>query len=307
MPIVFKLAHLTRKSFNNDPLIQGILSYFILYSQPKISRGKTWYVLNSIQFGQDNGPSRKLFSQNATELKRRNLICEISPFKERGVYYSITPLGICNFQHQFPFIPRVKILETFATKYTPPYKSNIFGSEKINFKGYVNYLPNNQQNIKDLNAIFWSILQSLNVNENGIIISLPIPSRGNFNLDFSRLDFENEEIKLIEYAGNEFSTNIQLNEFQLYQYLSKLILCMLVYIHAYDEHGWSVLYQEHMKLEGKKPHSTDINPTIFENEIFKQVTFFIHRTVQNLFDGVKKDMNYFSNTLNDIQFEVEIK
>lgn len=306
MPKVYILAHLTYERPNDYPMIQAILFYFIMYSEPKISRGKTWYVLNSNQFGKNNGVSRKLFSQNIDELKRRNLICEISPFKERGIFYSITPLGICNFQHDYHFLTVIKILETFATKYTQPYKSYVFDGERINLKQFASDLQNNKKKIEDLSVIFLNILRSSNVNENGILISLPLPSRGNFNLSLSNVSFKNNEIELIEYSSQLYSENTQLNEFQLYQYLSKLILCMLIYIHSFDEHGWSIMYLEHMKLEGKSPNFTDIFPTILDRETFKQITFMIHRSVQKLFEHAKTDMDYFSNTLNNIQFEVEI-
>jgi len=81
------------------------------------------------------------------------------------------------------------------------------------------------------------------------------------------------------------------------------LLCLLVYSHSHEEHGWSIMYLEHMKLEGKKPNSTEILPTLLNNTNFKQITFMIHRAVQSIFEFSKKEMDYLSNTLNKVQFE----
>ncbi len=316
MPKVYPMAHFKPRNLDFEQKTQSILNYFVANSEPKLSRGKVWYVLNSNQFGKDSGldciihrgSSRKIFSENKNELLKRKLICEITPTKERGKFYSITPLGICSLGPMIPYFENIlKILETFATKYTEPYKSYVFGNEKINFKNFVtDLLSNDKKIIEDLFNQLLEILGSVNTDNMGIFVSLPLRTRGNFEFSIANIFLKDNEIKLAEYSSPPYSEHIGLNDIQFYQYLAKLLLCLLVYSNSYEEHGWSIMYLEYMKLEGKKPNSTDILPTLSDNTNFKQITFIIHRAVQTIFEFSKKEMDYFSNTLKKVQFEVEI-
>lgn len=304
------MAQFKPRNLDFEQKIQSILSYFIFYSKPLSSRGKVWYALNSNQFGKKMGPSRKIFSERKNELLKRKLIWEISPTKERGKFYSITPLGICSLgyiESGYYFENLFKILETFAIKYTAPYKSYVFGNEKINFKNFVTDLfSNDKKIIKDLLDQFLEILDSVDTRDAGIFVSLPLRTRGNFEFSIANIFLTDNEIKLAEYSSPPYAEHIGLNDIQFYQYLAKLLLCLLVYSNSYEEHGWSIMYLEHMKLEGKKPNFTDILPTLSDNTNFKQITFMIHRAVQTIFEFSKKEMDYFSNTLKKVQFEVEI-
>lgn len=304
------MAHFKPRNLDFEQKVQAILKYFITYSKPISSRGKVWYALNSNQFGKKIGPSRKIFSESKNELLKRKLIWEISPTKERGQFYSITPLGICSLgyiESGYYFENMFKILETFATKYTDPYKSYVFGNEKIIFKNFVaDLFSNNKKIIKDLLIQFLEILDSVDTSDAGIFVSLPLRTRGNFEFSIVNIFFKDNEIKLAEYSSPQYAEHIGLNDIQFYQYLAKLLLCLLVYSNSYEEHGWSIMYLEHMKLEGKKPNFTDILPTLSDNTNFKQITFMIHRAVQTIFEFSKKEMDYFSNTLKKVQFEVEI-
>jgi len=308
------MEQFTPKSNDSEQKIQSILVYFCLFSEPKLGRGKVWQVLNSFQFGKDfridgkkvKGPSRKIFSQTKDELLKRKLICEIKGIRDRGNFFSITPLGLCSLVYKTEHVEDViKILETFATKSTPPYKSHIFRNEKINFKNFTNDLIDKDKITKeDLFYLLFEIIDSIKISNNIILISLYLRSRGGFEVRMAQIDLVDNKIRLFEHSSPQYSRHIELTDIQFHQYLSKLLLSLFVYSNSFNEHGSSIDFLESTKSEGKKPNFTDILPTLLDNKTFTQITFMIHRAVKTTFEFTRKDIDYFSNTLDKVQFEV---
>jgi len=235
MPKVYYMAHFKPRNLDFEQKTQSILNYFVANSEPKLSRGKVWYVLNSNQFGKDSGldciihwgSSRKIFSENKNELLKRKLICEITPTKERGKFYSITPLGICSLGPMIPYFENIlKILETFATKYTVTYKSHMFANEKINFKNVANNLLSHDiRTVQDLFDQIMRVLGSTNTSDSGISVSLPLRTRGDFDVSIARIYFKDNKINLVEYSASPYIENIELNDIQFHQYLAKQNYC----------------------------------------------------------------------------------
>jgi len=307
------MAQFKPKLGNSEQKIQSILAYFCLHSKPKLWWGKIWLVLNSNQFGKDfridgkkaKGASRKIFFQNRDELLKRKLICE-KEIRDRGDFFSITPLGICSFLYKTEHVEDViKILETFATKSTPAYKSHVFGNEKINFKNFTNdLLEKGKITKKDLFYLLYEIIESIKISNNIILISVYLRSIGGFEVRLAKIDLRDNKIRLFEHSSPQYSRYIELTDIQFHQYLSRLLLSLLVYSYSFNKHGSSIDFLESTKLKGKKHNFTNIRPTLLDNKTFTQITFMIHRAVKTTFEFTRKDIDYFSNTLDKVQFEV---
>jgi len=198
----------------------------------------------------------------------------------------------------------VKILETFATKSTPPYKSHIFGNEKINFKNFtIDLLDMGKKTKQDLFYLLFEIIDSIKTGNNVILISLYLKSVGGFEVRMVRFDFTDNKIRLFEHSSPLPSRPIELSDIQFHQYLSKLLLSLLVYSNSFDELQWDFNHLEQMKLKSKNHNFTEIYPTLLDNKMFKRITFMIHRSVTTIFEFTIKDMDYFSNILKKVQFE----
>jgi len=251
------MAQFKPKLGYSEQQIQLILAYFCLHSKQKPSWGKDWYVLKSNQFGKGfridgkkvKGASRKIFFQNKDELLKRKLICA-KEIRDRGDFFSITPLGLCSLLYKTEHVEDViKILETFATKSTPAYKSHVFGNEKINFKNFTNdLLDKNKITKEDLFYLLLEIMESIKISNNIILISVYLRSIGGFEVRMAHIDLRDNKIKLFEHSSPQYSRYIELTDIQFHQYLSKLLLSLLVYSYSFKEHGSSIDFLENKKF-----------------------------------------------------------
>jgi hypothetical protein len=190
--------------------------------------------------------TRKQFLNVKDELLERKFITEIKTTDNRSNYYSITPLGIVYYIHNSSFLKNIGkikssflkkiffILESFSNKYIPPYRSEIFIPEKWNFKDFYN--SSLRKSIGDV----WIRSRSLRVfsdfnitNPNYIEFNFKLMFERPIGFNLARFEFGKEFVHLGELSkgmvrGDKYKP-IKLTDEQFHNYLSKLIMCSIVY------------------------------------------------------------------------------
>lgn len=192
--------------------------------------------------------SRKIFQRHQKELLKEKLIIRIPTSDKRATYYSITPFGICYLikseyardpdkiivRQQKKIFP---ILESFAKKYTIPYRSEIFEKEKFDF---TDFYKNLKKSIDDhdigeeMPYIFSNFDYDSQLERLEFSLELFFDSPTNIILANFK-DIGQSEVLLSELGQRSGMVSrykpIKLNEDQFYQYLSRLLLSLIVYFH----------------------------------------------------------------------------
>jgi len=288
-----------------------ILEYFIHYSELLKYRGKTYWVLNSNQFG-------KKFHKNSTLIKRWRflkfqedllnnlLIYQIKSNDERSKYYSITPLGIMWYVKKLNTDKigmrerkqMIKILESYANKPVRSYKSKIFGD--LEFIDLIQKMDSPSpidneiwlDDVRDTIPVIWSNFES---DTSDLVIKYPLDYPHGVDLFFARFRFQGDSFCHVQELKSRFSAmmkinidyNIKLNEDQFYNYLAKLMIFMLIpftYLLKYD--------------------INDLQDISFDDDILKILLRF-NVLVKEVLESVFKNNLEYDQILNSLQFKIQ--
>lgn len=218
-----------------------ILNYLFWNSEPKYSKGKKWRVLCPNRFGEETGPKRPTFVKYQKKLESELLITKIEPIKDRGNFYSLTPLGLCVLAQDFMAdqfskkqIDRfLKILEPFAEKNMALVKSAFFRKHQFKIidahKKLIDSLGHST-----IGTFLPKIFHLFNFNENFVEFSIPIlHNLASCKLLQFKLNYSfDASVRLLEYEPDltkkyEFK---RLPIAQFHNYFSILLISSLLYV-----------------------------------------------------------------------------
>jgi len=349
--IYYSDTKIVLKRANSYLKILEILQYFLDFSEKIDSRKRKWYVLNSNQFGklkkingiviENNqskekilefaGPTRKVFRNNVKELLKNKLITEIKTSDHRSHYYSITPWGICYLiKSEYLRDPQkvtnperrkiFYILETFATLYVKPYKSEIFRYRTLNFNNLywrlapeiidghdlgeeMPYTFTNFEESKFVGLQFWLDVSYTEVTK------LPIA-----NFRFNENEIVVSELGQREGAFSEYIP-IKLNEEQFHHYFANMLIFLTVYFHAKLEHDSILRGIKTRKTMAKrvrcKPDIDDyLEGLQYYRKIpddFLQILFIFNNSLVKIIKKENNSFESFIHTINQTQYDKPIK
>jgi hypothetical protein len=222
----FKLRTIIQKGYSVDPKIKKMKEFESQAVDYKVSR--------------------KTFDEDTrNELLDRGFIVRIKSSDKRSNYYSITPLGILhvlkissiyqdkvNTREQKKIFP---ILESFANHYVRPYNSKIFHDDKWDFKDFYNNY--NKRIATDIGKEIPYVLEEtvLDIFSNHLDIKVELLFERPFIISLALIHFENDYVNISELSNRVTKFGkykpIKLSYEQFNQYLSRLLLSLIVYYH----------------------------------------------------------------------------
>lgn len=192
--------------------------------------------------------SRKKFDNIRDDLLERKFITEIPASDGRSNYYSITPLGILFFVKNDYVLQQVRkiksdllekiflILESFANQYVTPYRSEIFVKDKWDFVDFYKSSLIKTIGVLWIRSRVYSIFNQIKISERGFIeFGYELLFERPVIIELAKFQFIKNEILLEELSRGRLKGKlskyklIKLSDEQFHNYLSKLIMCIIVH------------------------------------------------------------------------------
>ena len=300
-----------------------ILNYIFWNAELKYSGGKKWYVLCPNQFGKETGPKRTTFVKYQRELERDLLITKIEPIKDRGNFYSITPLGLCLLSQRFmadQFSKKqvdrfLKILEPFAEKSTAPIKSIFFNKQQFKI---TNIQEKTERSLGQsvIGNFLPKIFHLFSFDEKFIFFSIPILHKfvSCKLLQFKISDSFCDPVRLLEYDPdlNKTYKFTPLSISQFHNYFSVLLISSLMYVSSkldFDPQ-YKKSNRDLVKVtlkNGKRQHGLTIKPNLdrlsnLDEELFSLVVS-LNSSIEKILKQSQSFHDEFIQILNQQQFK----
>lgn len=280
---------------------------------------------------ESRGPTRKIFRNKVNELLKEKLITEIKTSDHRSHYYSITPWGICYFIKSEHLRDPLKvtashrrkifyILETFATHYVKPYKSEIFQYRKLDFNNLYWRLAPDIIDGHDLGEEIPYVFADFKESKfTGLQFWLTISFIEGVKLPIANFMFKKEGIIVSELGQREetFSeyTSIKLSEEQFHHYFSNMLIFLTVYFHAKLEHSSILRGIKAREITAKRTRRKPDIDIYLKNlqyyrkipDDFLQILFIFNNSLTKIIKKETDSFESFVSTINQTQYDKPVK
>lgn len=287
--------------------ISQICHHLLNYSKPRKGGKNIWYVLNNTEFNESDLTSRKNFWKYRDEMIKMRLIKKIESIHDRGEFYSITPLGI--FQIEFFDSYSIKrmfnVLEPFAKKSYLPFRSKIFGNEKIDFTNFWKQIQDSLQDEYYLIQIIERIIKDSIIDEKHLYLKLQMSALSHFEFTIVNFDFYEDRVSIDELLLDSKTKPNEVNLDQFFQYLTKLLFCIIFFSTAH-EYFAEVYYEiESFSLRKVSGYEKKISFPHMSNENLAKIIYMINRVVKNRINEIYEQNEVFTKVISPMQFSTQ--